>query len=673
MVKRGEFFLYDSIVPALEAGRYTLRGKVDLETTDNEKPAVSTFPPANSEGAFDSRLPQIVLKKRTLPWDRKADAIGKKHHNQKVRDTTPWLALVVIAEGEGAIEYDVPVAECVTQGITLGGDADTPRASRLSVPESTVKKVFPTLNDLAMLTHVREVNLDDTEAAMGDDDGFLAVVIANRMPVFDSAQCESRRYTACLINLEGQLAALPAPPLPRLAYDNTDIFISDLARRMARATASGQAVPLRMTSQPQNPPGTSSSEISDAIRRGDVIYHDGQLVDRTGTTGHGLNILGEIAAEDVLDGDFSSLGINTEQVWYLESAADAFRIPIDKLTTEPIYRFPVLTSWSFTATGAGSFERLMKGLDVGLLGTTAEGGYERPLPECLPRPGGADSGDPPPARLPLEVAETGHAALPHLTRLGSHSTSWYRGPFSPWPLMRRPVTDRAGPTLAHVSDHLRIMTPDGREDVSLAVAFETGRLMAMSQPSLIAAMMRWRAEKYGAKAKRDVEAPFLLKNTGILDEGQIDRLIQTAELNEILEIIHNGFWVQLNSGRGDICPERGLVGPGMDISALQGDLVSILAEGLGLDHALLAQIAQTPDDPQLLEQLQAAGADLMGTEPLQLDESLDAALGETLSSGVQNLAAASIGKAALASGEIADVEVFTKMIDFIDNHFGKGR
>ncbi len=322
MAKRGEFFLYDSIVPALEAGCYTLRGRVNLETTNGEKPKVeklkthlnvtapryrlppdqvlSTFPPANSEGAFDSRLPQIVLKKRTLPWDRKAGEKGTTHHSQEVRDATPWLALVVIAEGEGAIEHDVPVAECVTQGVMLEGAADTPRASCLSVPKSTVKKVFPTLNDLTMLTHVREVNLDDTETAMGDDEGFLAVVIANRMPVFDSP--------------------------PGKSYAIADISISDLARRMARATASGQAVPLRATSQPQTPSGISSSEISDAIRRGDVVYHDGQLVDRTGTTGQGLNILGEIVAEDVLEGDFSSLGTNTEQVWHLDSTFDAFRI-----------------------------------------------------------------------------------------------------------------------------------------------------------------------------------------------------------------------------------------------------------------------------------------------------------------------------------------------------------
>ena len=31
---------------------------------------LSTFPPAMAEGDFGSRLPQIALKRRTLPWER---------------------------------------------------------------------------------------------------------------------------------------------------------------------------------------------------------------------------------------------------------------------------------------------------------------------------------------------------------------------------------------------------------------------------------------------------------------------------------------------------------------------------------------------------------------------------------------------------------------------------
>ena len=45
-----------------------------------------------------------------------------------------------------------------------------------------------------------------------------------------------------------------------------------------------------------------------------------------------------------------------------------FRFPVDKIVLEKVYRFPVLAHWSFTCTGAGSFETLMQGLDVGLLG-----------------------------------------------------------------------------------------------------------------------------------------------------------------------------------------------------------------------------------------------------------------------------------------------------------------
>ena len=58
---------------------------------------------------------------------------------------------------------------------------------------------------------MREVDLNDTELALGDDDGFLAVIMANRLPQFDRVNCQPVRYMACLINLEGQLGALPPP------------------------------------------------------------------------------------------------------------------------------------------------------------------------------------------------------------------------------------------------------------------------------------------------------------------------------------------------------------------------------------------------------------------------------------------------------------------------------
>ncbi len=123
---------------------------------------------------------------------------------------TPWLALVLIAEGEGQLLSDVPVADCTTAGVDLGDDADVPKGACLEVPQVVVDKVFPTVEDLPMLSHVREVDLADTELALGDDDGWLAVVLGNRLPQ------PGVRYLACLVNLEGQYEALPEIPEPSL-------------------------------------------------------------------------------------------------------------------------------------------------------------------------------------------------------------------------------------------------------------------------------------------------------------------------------------------------------------------------------------------------------------------------------------------------------------------------
>src|SRR6185295_10223193 len=99
---------------------------------------LSTFPPANAEGAFGDRLPQIVLKRRTLPWERNPAG-------QVQTSTTPWLALVVVAEGEAQLSTATPVASCVTEGTTLldPADKDVEQCLYPAVTETVVKKIFP--------------------------------------------------------------------------------------------------------------------------------------------------------------------------------------------------------------------------------------------------------------------------------------------------------------------------------------------------------------------------------------------------------------------------------------------------------------------------------------------------------------------------------------------------
>ena len=173
---------------------------------------------------------------------------------------------------------------------------------------------------------------------------------------------------------------------------------------------------------------------------------------------------------------------------------------------EKTYRFPVLAHWSFTGTNEGDFRSLAQGLDVGLLGTEvgtvwgidpAGSPTTRSSTSTPPRPGDPPRPDPP------EVAETGHVGLPQTTRRGEAARAWYRGPFVPLPTDRDP----ADAALPHVSDQLRTLTPDGREDVSLAAAFEIGRLLGLSQPALVRALVQWRAEQFGAGPGRAARQP----------------------------------------------------------------------------------------------------------------------------------------------------------------------
>src|SRR4249919_1976024 len=87
MVALGTFVLHSFVKPPVTAGRYQLHGTQPMDgITVGEHVAdvivssprytmppdqiLSTFPPAMAEGDFGTRLPQIALKRRTLPWER---------------------------------------------------------------------------------------------------------------------------------------------------------------------------------------------------------------------------------------------------------------------------------------------------------------------------------------------------------------------------------------------------------------------------------------------------------------------------------------------------------------------------------------------------------------------------------------------------------------------------
>lgn len=606
----GHFILHGRAEPPLGAGDYTLRmtqevaggptepyeGHLRITSPRFRMPPdqiLSTFPPANSEGAYESRLPQIVLRRRTLPWERIID---------DARRQIPWLALVVTAEGEGQLSGETPVGDCVTQGVTLPGPNDVATGVYLAVTETVLKKIFPAKEDLQLLAHVREVDLNDTELAVGDDDGFLAVVLANRLPQFDRVNCKPVRYMACLVNIEGQFEDLP---------NQSDFQASESFDPLTVVQDARLLVQDETFLTDHYVMGTGSNIEAHAIDAQPIADIDAQTLDEVDAQPLAEHALfAARSAPTDAERPASTVKVETSttsggprgavaQSWQItqttveqiavsaapaeagrlvrDAMTDGFRIPIELLFPEKVYRFPVLAHWSFTCTGAGSFETLMQGLDVGLLGTLPADPFAKPKPDCAPPLKGTAPPPPDPPRPAPEVTETGHVGLRHLTRRGDALRAWYRGPFT------LHVTERETPDahgrlpLAHTSDQLRRVVPDGREDLALAAAFEIGRLLALSQPSVVAALMRWRREQFGAERARRMSRAALegaAMFAGVSAAGTLADLGALAGKNFILEAAQAPDAV--------LAPARPLADAGRPLTYLAADLDHVIATGFGI-------------------------------------------------------------------------------------------
>jgi hypothetical protein len=570
-VGEGKFLLYSHITPPLKAGEYRFTTTQPLTAAGPDHPlaatdlgvapletyvevtspryqlppdqVLSTYPPANSEGSYGSRLPQVVIKRRTLPWERTV-AGGD--------DNTPWLALVLIAEGEAELVLNRPVAECVTPGVTLDGAADIAQGAYLSVRKSMIDTVFPTKKDIPLLVHAREVDIHDTELMMGDDDGFLAVVISNRLPV-PGRSPEGHdlpvKYLAALVNLEGQLdKLLPTAPPPMLST----VFATAAAATRVVSAATYDHVRMGNDTSYQS---ISSMLPHDAPHAGGMTASASMAVSPDA-----------VAVAQVRPGHWDLVGATSSELVYAEMAAPFAVAGLATAFLDPTYRFPVLLHWTFTSTGDTTFRTLMEDLDNGLLGT---------LPGNRPFGEHADDPDRSPRELDgrpqLEVIETGHVGLVQRTRRGDEVRAWYRGPLLPHP------ADTSAPRLplAHASDQLRTVIPDGREDLSLAAAFEIGRLLALSNPAMVAALMRWRQVGYQVARRQAVWAGALQGLRGLFAED----LVLKADFG-----IHLGRGLAQAIAKNplDVLGQpRAIVDPGTALP-VDGRPLDVVTAGLGL-------------------------------------------------------------------------------------------
>lgn len=175
----------------------------------------SVYPPANAGGSFETRLPLIVLGRRTLPWER------------TISGTRPWMALLLFEEAEVTELPSATVGTILAPATKAKNPYLSPVALTaaeaampclgVEVTLETFTAVAPYLEELPDLTHVRQVNTADKELLGQDEDGWFSVVIGNRLP-----RGGGTKYVACLVSLEGHVGHLP-----------TDVFGAHNAQDMA--------------------------------------------------------------------------------------------------------------------------------------------------------------------------------------------------------------------------------------------------------------------------------------------------------------------------------------------------------------------------------------------------------------------------------------------------------
>ncbi len=575
---RGHVRLYTAIRPALLAGTYRLTATQRIEWSDGNETLpessqsvhlvaprfrmagtelLNTFPPAYAQGPFSNRFAQVALKRRTLPWERSpgTGADGGK---------TPWLMLVVLAEGEGEFEPDTPLSSTDLAGLrqaiglSAAQAAEAGNCDIVKVTGRIVRKCFPSRSDLPYLAHVREVNLLDTEAAAGDDDGFAAIVASNRV------LRGGHNYTAFLVSVEGQLNVLQGPrettdeigsstttptaPRPGIGIDEGvleggHLFGGHVVANVVDRTNTGRIgpVPRGHRKRVDGWEGPRLDEVDEAGMH--LVEHELRPL---------ANVSGSVAGGEVVD-----------------------RVVVPPPDTEPgdesTHRFPVLAHWSFQTVGNGDFETVMRRLDVGLLGTVDATEDDAPT-----------------------VVPTGHVLIERQTRQGEGTVGWYRGPLVPHEL-----EDRDDVPLHAAEQALRIGS-DGIEDLSYAAAFELGRLMALSDPRFVAALIAWRRggstrrwRKLSAdRFRTDLLPPIPLDHFQLISVDLLDRLLGLQDpaggFGPLGPLVNPVPWESLYDVQQDVGILQGI---GMEVAQIEDALGVEVTSGFGQGPGLIVDAA----------------------------------------------------------------------------------
>lgn len=203
--------------------------------------------------------------------------------------------------------------------------------------------------------------------------------------------------------------------------------------------------------------------------------------------------------------------------------------------------------------------------------------------------------------------------------------AWFRGPLATHPTLRdQPRADGTLP-FAHTSDQLRRVVPDGREDLSLAAAFEVGRLLALSQPSFVRALLAWRTQHFVAERARETVNLTTRAATHLTD-------VLKSRAPDLGQLLAKHFVLAAAADPAKVfAPSRPLVDPGAPLPfGAEGSLEEIVAAGFGFSaEAITAERTAVGT----IAALQRAEVPVIRTEQPSILQGLEI---ERLSAALQN-------------------------------------
>jgi hypothetical protein len=274
---QGQMYMFDRLTPPLKDGsyRFSVSTEITLPTVPGDRSqhtsethqlerdryfnvegprftldpneVANVYPPRNAHGTFHTALPQAVIRRVQLPWERILDPRGRMGDPSSdglqpvPKDGFPWVALLLFEEGEYTLLRGVPLEQVLPSQIfqDLGSPSGI-SCDAIEAPLSVVSALMPSKEELALLAHVRWVNVEDRELNAAGGDGFYSVVMSNRVPE------QGKKYRAALVSVEGRDDLISIEPPPEALFDGV-VGLQVAAREHALAAPAVAAVQLAPT------------------------------------------------------------------------------------------------------------------------------------------------------------------------------------------------------------------------------------------------------------------------------------------------------------------------------------------------------------------------------------------------------------------------------------------